>query len=288
MGKVIFNGHIVDREKAIIHIEDRGFQFGDGVYEVIRIYNGKPFTLKEHIDRLYASAQKIYMEIPYSKQEVTDLIINLLEQESASTCNLYLQISRGVVPRNHVIPETASPTLIGYLMPGTRPVDLMKTGGKAVITEDLRWHYCDIKSISLLGAVLAKKKATDAGCLEAILHRDGIITEGSSTNIWMVQNGKLFTHPANQFILNGITRQKVISLLDFNQLPYEETGFTVEQLQNADELFLTSTTMEIIPIVEVDGVKIGNGTPGDVTRKLQTLFEREIEHECGHLLSKVE
>ncbi len=288
MGKVIFNGHIVDREKAIIHIEDRGFQFGDGVYEVIRIYNGKPFTLKEHIDRLYASAQKIYMEIPYSKQEVTDLIINLLEQESASTCNLYLQMSRGVVPRNHVIPETASPTLIGYLMPGTRPVDLMKTGGKAVITEDLRWHYCDIKSISLLGAVLAKKKATDAGCLEAILHRDGIITEGSSTNIWMVQNGKLFTHPANQFILNGITRQKVISLLDFNQLPYEETGFTVEQLQNADELFLTSTTMEIIPIVEVDGVKIGNGTPGDVTRKLQTLFEREIEHECGHLLSKVE
>lgn len=288
MGKVIFNGHIVDREKAIIHIEDRGFQFGDGVYEVIRIYNGKPFTLKEHIDRLYASAQKIYMEIPYSKQEITDLIINLLEQESASTCNLYLQISRGVVPRNHVIPETASPTLIGYLMPGTRPVDLMKTGGKAVITEDLRWHYCDIKSISLLGAVLAKKKATDAGCLEAILHRDGIITEGSSTNIWMVQNGKLFTHPANQFILNGITRQKVISLLDFNQLPYEETGFTVEQLQNADELFLTSTTMEIIPIVEVDGVKIGNGTPGDVTRKLQTLFEQEIEHECGHLLSKVE
>ncbi|WP_368985532.1 D-amino-acid transaminase [Caldifermentibacillus hisashii] len=288
MGKVIFNGHIVDREKAIIHIEDRGFQFGDGVYEVIRIYNGKPFTLKEHIDRLYASAQKIYMEIPYSKQEVKDLIINLLEQESASTCNLYLQISRGVVPRNHVIPETASPTLIGYLMPGTRPVDLMKTGGKAVITEDLRWHHCDIKSISLLGAVLAKKKATDAGCLEAILHRDGIITEGSSTNIWMVQNGKLFTHPANQFILNGITRQKVISLLDFNQLPYEETGFTVEQLQNADELFLTSTTMEIIPIVEVDGVKIGNGTPGDVTRKLQTLFEREIEHECGHLLSKVE
>ncbi|MDL0419213.1 D-amino-acid transaminase [Caldibacillus thermoamylovorans] len=288
MGKVIFNGHIVDREKAIIHIEDRGFQFGDGVYEVIRIYNGKPFTLKEHIDRLYASAQKIYMEIPYSKQEITDLIINLLEQENASTCNLYLQISRGVVPRNHVIPETASPTLIGYLMPGTRPVDLMKTGGKAVITEDLRWHYCDIKSISLLGAVLAKKKATDAGCLEAILHRDGTITEGSSTNIWMVQNGKLFTHPANQFILNGITRQKVISLLDFNQLPYEETGFTVEQLQNADELFLTSTTMEIIPIVEVDGVKIGNGTPGDVTRKLQTLFEREIEHECGHLLSKVE
>ncbi|MCB5934913.1 D-amino-acid transaminase [Caldibacillus thermoamylovorans] len=288
MGKVIFNGHIVDREKAIIHIEDRGFQFGDGVYEVIRIYNGKPFTLKEHIDRLYASAQKIYMEIPYSKQEITDLIINLLEQENASTCNLYLQISRGVVPRNHVIPETVSPTLISYLMPGTRPVDLMKTGGKAVITEDLRWHYCDIKSISLLGAVLAKKKATDAGCLEAILHRDGIITEGSSTNIWMVQNGKLFTHPANQFILNGITRQKVISLLDFNQLPYEETGFTVEQLQNADELFLTSTTMEIIPIVEVDGVKIGNGTPGDVTRKLQTLFEQEIEHECGHLLSKVE
>lgn len=288
MGKVIFNGHIVDREKAIIHIEDRGFQFGDGVYEVIRIYNGKPFTLKEHIDRLYASAQKIYMEIPYSKQEITDLIINLLDQENASTCNLYLQISRGVVPRNHVIPETASPTLVGYLMPGTRPVDLMKTGGKAVMTEDLRWHYCDIKSISLLGAVLAKKKATDAGCLEAILHRDGIITEGSSTNIWMVQNGKLFTHPANQFILNGITRQKVISLLDFNQLPYEETGFTVEQLQNADELFLTSTTMEIIPIVEVDGVKIGNGTPGDVTRKLQTLFEQEIEHECGHLLSKVE
>lgn len=281
MGKVIFNGHIVDRKKALIHIEDRGFQFGDGIYEVIRVYNGMPFTLKEHIDRLYSSAQKIYLEIPYSQQEIMDLIINLLEQENASTCNLYLQISRGVVPRNHVIPKTASPTFVSYLMPGDRPVNLMKIGGKAVITEDLRWHYCDIKSISLLGAVLAKKKATDAGCLEAILHRSGIITEGSSTNVWIVQDGKLFTHPADQFILNGITRQKVISLLAINQLPFAETSFTVEQLQRADEVFLTSTTMEIIPIVEVDGVKIGSGTPGDITRKLQTLFEKEIEQECG-------
>lgn len=285
MGKVIFNGEIVRQENVKINLEDRGFQFGDGVYEVIRIYNGKPFALMEHIDRLFASAEEIFMEISTSKDKLIELITDLIALEGGHTCNLYIQVTRGVAIRNHVIPENASTTLIGYIMDGARPNTLMQSGAEAVTSEDLRWQRCDIKSISLLGNVLAKKKATDANCLEAILHRNHVVTEGSSTNVWIVTNGKIFTHPANNYILNGITRQKLISIIHHHKFSFEERPFTIEQLLVADEVFITSTTLEIIPIVAIDEKKINNGIPGNITRSLQRLFQEKIEKECGSLNS---
>lgn len=285
MGKVIFNEEIIQQEDVKINMEDRGFQFGDGVYEVIRIYNGKPFALLEHIDRLFTSAEKIFMEVSTSKSKLIELISDLLALENVNTCNLYIQVTRGVAPRNHVIPENASTTLIGYIMEGARPITLMQSGAEAVTSEDLRWQLCDIKSISLLGNVLAKKKATNANCLEAILHRNNVVTEGSSTNVWIVAGDKIFTHPANHYILNGITRQKLISTIHNHTFSFEEHPFTIEQLLEADEVFITSTTLEIVPIIAIDQKKINDGAPGNITRSLQKLFEKEIEKECGPLKS---
>lgn len=283
MSYVIFNGEIVKRGQVKIDFEDRGYQFGDGIYEVIRIYNGKPFALKEHLDRLYASAEKIYMDIPYTKGELEKMIYSLLDVEGVRHSNLYIQYSRGVAARDHVIPEQITGTLIGYLLGGARPINLMENGIRAVLAEDKRWHHCDIKSTSLLGNILAKKKATDAGCDEAILHRDQVVTEGSSTNVWVVKDGTVFTRPADHFILNGITRMRILSILAAENIPHEEKAFTTGELLSADEVFISSTTKEIVPVIEVDGKKISNGWPGEMTKKLQSLFVKEIEKECGRL-----
>ncbi|MCU9614256.1 D-amino-acid transaminase [Caldibacillus lycopersici] len=284
MSFIIFNGDITDRQNAKVDIEDRGYQFGDGIYEVVRIYNGHPFALTAHIERFFESAAKIQMDISYSKEKIESLIYALLDKEGKSTASLYLQYSRGISVRNHVIPKNINGTLVGYLLDGERPVALMENGVSAIIAADTRWLHCDIKSISLLGNILAKSKAVEAGCTEAILHRDQIVTEGSSTNIWIVQDGELITHPANNLILNGITRQQLIMIATQHDMPYTEKSFTVTELLHADEVFLTSTTLEIVPITIIDGKKIGNGKPGAITKELQKLFTLSIEAECGLLV----
>lgn len=281
MGNIIFNGEIIKREHAKVDIEDRGYQFGDGIYEVVRVYNGKPFALHAHIDRLIDSAKKIYLDIPYTKNELVELVNKLIKMEQAGTCNFYIQISRGVSVRNHVIPEEITAVVVGYLMKSERPVEKIINGVKAVLTEDTRWLHCDIKSLNLLGNILAKKKATDCGAFEAILHRGETVTEGSSANVWIVKNGKLFTHEVNHFILNGITRQRVIEISHKKGFQYEERAFTVKELLNADEVFITSTTIEIVPITTIGDKQISDGTPGEVTKQLQSLFVKEIEAECG-------
>lgn len=283
MQHIIFNGEVVKRDDVKVDIEDRGFQFGDGVYEVIRIYNGRPFALTEHLDRLYESAEKIYMKIPYSKTDIVNLINQILEKESRRTCNLYMQVSRGVSVRNHIIPKDSKATLVAYLLEGERPLKTMEKGISALLADDTRWLHCEIKSISLLGSVLAKHKAVEAGCGEAILHRDGIVTEGSSTNVWIVKDGVLKTHPANNLILNGITRQIIIKICQEQQIPYSETAFTTDDLLNADEAFISSTTQEVVPVIKVNETAVNNGQPGPVTKQLQQLFAEKIEKECGVL-----
>ena len=234
MPNIIYNGEILKRDEVKIDIEDRGFQFGDGIYEVVRIYNGKPFALDAHLDRLQSCAEKIYMELPFSKDAIKSMVFELIKKENAGTTNLYMQLSRGVAVRNHVIPDQITGTFVAYFLESERPTEKMKNGAKAVLAEDTRWLHCDIKSLSLLGNVLAKKKATDAGCLEAILHRGDIVTEGSSSNVWIVKAGKFYTHPANHLILNGITRQRVLDILNQHDIPYEEKAFTVDELLSAD------------------------------------------------------
>ncbi|MEK4799114.1 MAG: D-amino-acid transaminase [Thermoactinomyces vulgaris] len=273
---ILYNDQFKKREDVRIDIEDRAYQFGDGIYEVIRVYDGKPFYLNEHLERLEKSAKKIRLNLPYSLDELEDRLNQLIKQNDFTQGNLYLQVSRGTAPRNHAFPKNSAPLLIAYTQPAERPVKEQTEGIRAITAEDIRWLWCDVKSLNLLGAVLAKQEAYDKHCKEAIFIRDGIVTEGSSTNLFMVKDGMLLTHPADHFILHGITRKITLQLADQLQIPVSEKKFGKESLFDADEIFITSTTMEICPVVEVDGKTIGDGRPGPLTRQLQEAFKRLI------------
>jgi len=281
---VILNGELLDRSKASIDIEDRGYQFGDGVYEVIRVYNGKMFTEEEHLDRLWASASSIGIEIPYSKKELQEQLKLLIEKDKLAVGTVYLQFTRGISPRKHPFPPNGvTPTFVAYTKEVGRPVEKLHSGVKAIITDDIRWLRCDIKSLNLLGNLLANQKAAEAGCDEAVLHREGRVTEGSHSNISIVKDGQIHTHPANHFILNGISRRVMIEICNREEIPVIEEPFTIEELTQADEIFLTGTTVEVMPVVELAGKSINGGKPGQLTRKLQELFKNEIELECGKI-----
>lgn len=274
---ILLNEDIIERDHVVIDIEDRGYQFGDGVYEVVRIYDDMSYTLEEHLTRLIRSAQEIGLHLPYTVDALAQLCQTLCVKNNLQNGIIYLQVSRGVAPRNHAFPEASvKPLLVGYTKALTSPVKNMEQGVKAIVLEDIRWLRCDIKSLNLLGNVMAKQKAAEQGAFEAIQHRDSRVTEGSASNIFIVHQGVLITHPANNLILNGITRQRVLSIAADLNLPYTETIFTVDQLMQADEVFLTSTTNEITPIVEIDGAKIGPGSPGPITQKLQKAFTQDI------------
>jgi len=282
MGKIILNDQIVDRSTVRIDIEDRGYQFGDGVYEVIRVYGGELFTAKEHINRLFQSAEKIKLELTYTHEQVEELVTTLLNENGIGNGSVYMQVTRGAAPRSHMFPSSSSQTkaiFTAYTNQVERPEKSLENGVAAITADDIRWLRCDIKSLNLLPNVLAKQEATEAGCYEAILHRSGTVTEGSSSNAYMVKDGKVITHPADNFILNGITRQVLAALCKENGIPFVEEAFHVNDLFQADEVFITSTTSEVMPVVKVDGKEVGDGKPGEITRKLQNLFKAKIGQE---------
>lgn len=284
MGFALLNGEIIERSNAKIDIEDRGYQFGDGVYEVIRVYNGKMFTADLHLNRFVNSASSIGITLPYSLTELMELLNELLVKNNLQFGNIYMQITRGVAPRNHPFPAgNVSPTLVAYTINGMRPLESLKAGVKTILTEDIRWLRCDIKSLNLLANLLAKQKATEAGCYEAIQHRGQDVTEGSSSNIFIVKNGTIITHESDQLILKGITKDVILEICEKNNFLVEERTFSLEELEQADEVFLSSTTSEVMPIIEIDGRAISGGVPGPITSKLQELFVQEIETQCGRL-----
>lgn len=285
MGKVIYNGEIVERENVSIDIEDRGYQFGDGIYEVIRVYNGELFTKNEHIQRLYESAEKIEINIPFEKNVFSAKLEELVHVNQLQTGIIYLQITRGVSPRQHGFPTPAvEPTIVAYTKTMERPEELMKSGAKGLLVEDIRWLRCDIKSLNLLGNIMAKQKAAGAGCFEAIQHRGETVTEGSSSNVFIVKDGILKTHPAVNLILNGITRQVILRICKNNQIPVKEEAFTLNDFATADEIFISSTTSEIMPIIQLDENVIGDGKPGEITKQLQQYFIGEIQKECKNVV----
>ncbi|WP_108671351.1 D-amino-acid transaminase [Peribacillus acanthi] len=284
--KVLLQDQLIDREDAKVDLEDRGYQFGDGVYEVIRIYNGKMFTTDGHLNRLFESASKIGITIPFQKEILKDLLHQLIVENDVKLGTVYMQVTRGASPRNHVFPDSSvKPVLTASTRDYPRSIEIMEQGFKAITLEDIRWLRCDIKSLNLLGNVMAKQKAIEAGCFEAIQHRSGMVTEGSTSNVSIVKDGVVFTHPANNLILNGISRQVMLKTCVKSETPYEEKPFTLEQLMNADEVFISGTTVEIAPVVEIDGRRIGEGKLGPITARLQKLFQAEIEAECGKLQS---
>ncbi|WP_079510113.1 D-amino-acid transaminase [Mesobacillus jeotgali] len=284
MEYVIVDGEVLDRAAAKVDIEDRGYQFGDGVYEVIRVYNGKMFTGIEHLNRLVDSAEKVRMKLPYSPEDLLSKMEELIKKNELDTGTVYMQFTRGTSPRNHVFPGgDVAPTFVAYTRKVPRPVDPMEKGVRTILDDDIRWLRCDIKSLNLLGNLLSKQKAAEAGCFEAILHRGETVTEGSHSNISIVKDGVIITHQADNFILNGITRQKMLEICRNEGIPVEERAYTLEELSSAHEVFSSGTTVEIMPIIEVDGKPVGNGQPGAVTRNLQNLFKAEIERECGQI-----
>ncbi|EUJ29507.1 D-amino-acid transaminase [Listeria cornellensis] len=283
--KVLVKNQLIERDEAKVDVEDRGYQFGDGVYEVIRMYNGQFFTYDEHIERLYASAAKIDLVIPYSKPELRALVDSLMKANNIGTGNVYLQITRGEQsPRNHVIPSTPpEAVLTASASEVPRDTTLFENGRKAILEEDVRWLRCDIKSLNLLGNSIAKNKAHQAGAFEAILHRGENVTEGSAANAYMIKDGKLMTHASNNLILEGITRQIILRVAEENGIPVVESGFTLTDLAAADEVFISSTTIEVTPIVEIDGKVVGDGKRGPITKKLHDAFTKEIMQQCGEL-----
>ncbi|WP_018664031.1 D-amino-acid transaminase [Heyndrickxia acidiproducens] len=277
MEKLILNGKLIGREQASIDIEDRGYQFGDGIYEVIRVYGGRLFANEAHLRRLYSSAEKLSLDIPYTAQELTEQIEALVRGNGLDTGIVYLQFTRGAAHRKHSFPEKSETVFVAYTNELERPLHQLEHGIQAVLTEDIRWLRCDIKSLNLLGNVLAKQKAAENGCGEAVQHRGEIVTEGSSSNVFIVKNGELITHPLSNLILNGITRQVILDICEKQQLPVREETFTIRQLFDADEAFISSTTSEVMPVVQINDQKIGSGKPGAVTRKLQGYFKERMD-----------
>lgn len=278
----ILNGDFVERSQAKVDIEDRGYQFGDGIYEVIRVYNGKMFAAREHLERLNECTNKINIELSLSLMEIESMLNELIEKNQLESGIVYLQVTRGVAIRNHAFPAPdTKASFVAYTKEISRPVEGLKHGVRTLLVEDIRWLHCDIKSLNLLGNLLAKQKAVESGCTEAILHRGELVTEGSSSNISIFKNGILYTHPANQYILNGITRQQLLLICKKNQIPFVEKAVTVEELIEADEIFLSSTTAEVTPIIEISGTSFAAEKPGAMTVRLQNLLEQEIAQQCG-------
>lgn len=276
---VFLNGEFIPYESATVSVEDRGFLFGDGVYEVYRNYGGRPFRFREHFDRLARSLREMHLDPPaVDWQAVHSELLrrNRLEQADSQ---VYIQITRGAaVPRAHHFPPAGTPVTVLAIARLTKAPDpdLYAGGASAIMVPDERWGRCDIKSINLLPNVLAKQKAVAAGAYEALLVRDSIVIEGSSTNVFAVVDGAVVTYPKGHRILGGITRDVAVELIRSEGFKLVEGPVLVSDLNRATELFITSTTSEVLPIVRVDGRPIGDGRPGPVTQALHRAFQRIV------------
>lgn len=263
------NGRFIPWEEATVSIDDRGFQFGDAVYEVIRTYRGTPFQLEAHLVRLDRSGRELFIPQPYSKTQWKQWIQHGLSLAGYQEAKIYIQITRGVAPREHGFPSRSCPTIVMTIreLQGLSS-EIRRTGVTACTREDLRWGRCDIKSVNLLANVLAREEARKAGVFEAIFVRDGLVLEGALSNVMVVRDGVVMTAPEGPRILSGVTRTAVLDLAKKEDIPIEERSVPLNVLYVADEVFLTGTTLEVLGVVQVDGRTIGSGQPGPVTKTL--------------------
>ena len=267
------NGRFLPLAEATVSIEDRGFQFGDGVYEVIRTYRGRPFKLDAHLARLDRSAQAIDLRQPYPFERWVEYVTEGLRLGDFPETKIYVQITRGTAPRDHAYAPDLQPTVL-MTFRELQPLNATfpATGVAAMTMTDIRWGRCDIKSINLLANVLARQQAKKRGVFESILVRDGQVTEGAVSNVFIVQDGKLITAPEGGWILSGVTRQVVLELARHEGLTVQERYCSEQELLGATEVFLTGTTVEVLGVVHIDGKQIGKGQPGPVTRSLAKRF----------------
>ncbi len=276
------NGVISDLADAKVAVEDRGFLLGDGVYEVIRIYNGCPFSMGHHLERLQASAQAIELSIPYSTAEISDAVRTLVEESGFQDAYIYIQLTRGSAKRDHIFPEQVEPNLMLYVremtpLPGIEEVE----PARCITLPDERWMNCHIKTINLLPNLLARQKAHEAGAVEAILYRPpDLVTEGTRSNVFIRIGEKVYTHPRTNLILPGITRKVVLELLAQRNINVLEEVFTLGDLKKADEVWITSTTLEMKPVGEIDGQAYSPPLPGPLTYQLMVDIRERIAKEC--------
>jgi D-alanine transaminase len=274
--EVWVNGQIVGRAEAAVSVEDRGFQFGDGLYEVIRAYGGKLFRMDSHMRRLAAGAE--FLELGLSSahvDEIRKVSDQLVQRAALEDVAVIMFVTRGAASRSHAPPEGMRPTIVIYVRPATTPApELLRDGIAAITVTDSRWGHVNVKSLALQPNVLAKRRALRTGAAEAIFIRDGHVTDCTASNPFFVVGGQVRTPPASNYILSGITRETALDLCRQEGIPYAEVGVLDTDLPRVDEAYLTGTSDEITPVVRIDGHVIGDGKPGPITQRLAAAFRR--------------
>lgn len=281
MRTVFLNGEFMPASSAMISPLDRGFIFGDGIYEVIPAYGRRPFRLDEHLERLRQSLAGVRIDQPYSDEQWHGIIHELVERNEEDEQSIYLQITRGVARRDHAFPAGVRPTVFAMTSP-LLPVsqDIIRDGVAAITLDDIRWEYCHLKTTSLLPNVLLRQQALDEGAAEAILIRRGEVSEGAASNLFLVRDDVLLTPPKGPRLLPGITRDLVIELAERHGITCREATLTPADLAQAQEIWLTSSTREILPVTRLDGSAVGTGKPGPLWTRMIALYQ-EYKRECG-------
>ena len=271
---VFLNGEFLPIDEARVPVLDRGFIFGDGVYELVPVYSRVPFRLDEHLARLERSLGALAITNPYGRKRWTEIVYKVIDAQDFEDQGVYFQVTRGVAKRDHAFPKGVAPTVFMMSNPLVNPPrEQVEKGGRAVSAQDFRWQRCDIKSISLVGNVLLRQLSAEAGGVETILFRDGKLTEASASNVFIVKRGVIQSPPKTHLILPGITYDVVVELAQANQLALELGDVTEAEVRGADELWVTSSTREVFPVIELDGKPVGDGRPGPVFRRMFALYQ---------------
>lgn len=268
------NGQFLPLTEAKISVLDRGFVFGDGVYELVPVYSNKPFRLDEHLCRLQGSLDNIRLANPHGMAEWRDLILKLIALQDFPDQSLYIQVTRGIAPRDHAFPKGVPPTVFMFAQPLVTSTPEQKAAGVCAVTAvDNRWLRCNIKAISLLANILLRQQAIDVDCAETVMLRDGFLTEGAASNIFVVKDGVLLAPPPSNLMLTGITYDVVLELAAANGIPHELRAISEAEVRAADELWMTSSTKEIMAIVTLDGAPVGRGVPGPLALRMDGLYQ---------------
>ena len=280
MTTVYLNGQYVPKEQAMIPVEDRGFIFGDGIYEVVRIIKGRVFAWEGHATRLANGLAGLRISDVGAESATLKSVCERLVRDNGMTdgeATVYIQVSRGAAPRTHHFPPAGTPTTVYASASVFKPNFAMRdNGAKGITMPDIRWARCDLKTVNLLGPVLARQAAQEAGAYEALLHRDGMVTEGAATNAFMVVDGVLRTYPLSHYILPGITRAMIVEIIRELGIRFEERPVSLTDLHRAEEIFVCGTTTDVQPLVELDGKKVGAGVPGAVTVRIKEAFAKKL------------
>lgn len=271
---VYLNGEYLPLAEARVPVLDRGFIFGDGVYEVIPVYSRQPFRLDAHLARLQHSLDAIRLDNPHLRDEWAERIERIIAAAAWEDQGVYLQVTRGPAPRDHAFPPEVQPTVFLMAMPLAPPAsELVAQGVTAITASDNRWLRCDIKSVSLLANVLLRQQSVDAGCAETILVRDGMLTEGSASSVFLVKEGKILAPPQSHLMLPGITYDVVLELAHLHNMPHAIRPIREEELRDADEIWLTSSTKEVLAVARLDDRPVGDGRPGPLFKRMHAAYQ---------------